>query len=329
MIIKTCTFHPIFIIVFISLCLFSCKDISNGKTIYLAHTLPVNHPVHKGMEVFSFEVEKNSGGKLKVKIFPDAQLGSEREVLELLQIGSIAMTKVSSAAMASFAPEYKVLGVPYLFRDKDHFFNVLEGPVGQEILESGSEFLLKGLCYYDAGSRSFYTKNKPINTPSDLSGLKIRVMNDQMSVEMVNSMGASATPMAYGELYTALQQGVVDGAENNPPSFVTSRHYEVCKYYTLDEHSSLPDVLIMSTNYWKTLSAEEQGWVKAAAKMSAIAQKQFWDENVAESMETLKAANVEIITPDKQEFANKTTEIIKQFNQDPRMKKLVDAIQNQ
>lgn len=329
MLISTTKLNCILLLSLIVLIFSACKDISNEKTIYLAHTLPVNHPVHKGMEVFSFEVEKNSGGKVKVKIFPDAQLGSEREVLELLQIGSIAMTKVSSAAMASFAPEYKVLGVPYLFRDKDHFFNVLEGPVGQEILDSGSEFLLKGLCYYDAGSRSFYTKNEPINTPEDLSGLKIRVMNDQMSVEMVNAMGASATPMAYGELYTALQQGVVDGAENNPPSFVTSRHYEVCKYYTLDEHSSLPDVLIMGTNYWKTLTKEEQGWVKEAAKMSAIAQKQFWNENVAESMATLKEANVKIITPDKKEFANKTISIIEQFNQDPRMKKLVDAIQNQ
>ena len=242
----------------------SCKQLGDQKVAYLAHTLPTSHPVHQGMEVFAKAVLDQSEGKLAIKIFPDGQLGTDREVLELLQIGSIAMTKVSAAAMANFAPEYKVMGVPYLFRDKTHLFNVLEGKTGENILEAGSEYLLRGLCYYDAGSRSFYTKNKPIHTPDDLQGLKIRVMNHQMSVDMVNEMGGSATPMAYGELYTALQQGVVDGAENNPPSFVTSGHYEVCKFYTLDEHSSIPDVLVIGTKYWKTLSEDEQGWMKEA-----------------------------------------------------------------
>ncbi len=210
-----------------------CGTASLSNTLFLAHTLPTNHPVHKGMLDFQQRLEAKSQGALKVKIFADAQLGSEREVLELLQIGSIAMTKVSAAAMANFAPPYQVLGVPYLFRDKEHLFKSLEGEVGQKLLQSGSEFWLRGLCFYDAGSRSFYTKDKPIRSPEDLKGLKIRVMNHQMSVDMVNAMGGAATPMAYGELYTALQQGVVDGAENNPPSLLTSRHYEVCKYYTL------------------------------------------------------------------------------------------------
>ena len=193
-----------------------------------------------------------------VKIFPDGQLGTEREVLELLQIGSVAMTKVSAAVMANFAPEYEVLGVPYLFRDKGHLFQVLEGEVGRQLLLSSSDYWLRGLCFYDAGSRSFYTKDKPIRRPEDLRGLKIRVMNHQMSVDMVNAMGGSATPMAFGELYTALQQGVVDGAENNPPSLVSSNHYEVCKYYTLDEHSAIPDVLVIGTKFHNLFIAEAQ-----------------------------------------------------------------------
>jgi len=231
--------------------------------------------------------------------------------------------------MANFAPAYKVMGVPYLFRDKEHLFRVLEGQTGEEILAAGSEFLLRGLCFYDAGSRSFYTKNKPIKTPDDLDGLKIRVMNHQMSVDMVNEMGGSATPMAYGELYTALQQGVVDGAENNPPSFVTSGHYEVCKYYTLDEHSSIPDVLVIGTKYWDTLSKEEQNWMKAAAKVSAKAQKVFWSKNVEECMVKLKAANVEIFKPEKSPFAEKTKSVLEAFTKDSEMKKLVQEIQNQ
>jgi tripartite ATP-independent transporter DctP family solute receptor len=281
------------------------------------------------MEVFATELAKKSNGSLTVKIFPDGQLGTEREVLELLQIGSIAMTKVSAAAMANFAPEYKLLGVPYLFRSKEHLFSVLEGSIGEEILEAGSEYLLRGLCFYDAGSRSFYTKSKQIKTPNDLAGLKIRVMNHKMSVDMVNALGGSATPMAYGELYTALQQGVVDGAENNPPSFFTSGHYEVCKYYTLDEHSSIPDVLVMGTKYWSTLSEQEKKWVKEAAKTSVVAQKKFWSDNVAECMAKLKAADVEVYRPEKSLFADKSKAVIEEFKKDPAMEILVEKIQAQ
>ncbi len=307
----------------------SCQQLGDQKVVYLAHTLPTSHPVHQGMEVFAKEVARESNGALNVKIFPDGQLGTEREVLELLQIGSIAMTKVSAAAMANFAPEFKVMGVPYLFRDKEHLFNVLEGKTGEAILAGGSEYLLRGLCFYDAGSRSFYTKNRPIKTPEDLKGLKIRVMNHQMSVAMVNEMGGSATPMAYGELYTALQQGVVDGAENNPPSFVTSGHYEVCKFYTIDQHSSIPDVLVVGTKYWDTLSEKEKEWMKTAAKSSTKAQKEFWAKNVEECMTKLKAANVEIFYPDKKLFAEKSKAVLEEFIKDPKMNKLVSEIQAQ
>lgn len=321
-------FKYIFAFLFFAL-LQSCSEMSDQKVVYLAHTLPTSHPVHQGMEVFAKQVAEKSKGKVTVKIFPDGQLGSERDVLELLQIGSIAMTKVSAAAMANFAPEYKVMGVPYLFRDKAHLFKVLEGETGEKLLLSGSDYLLRGLCFYDAGSRSFYTKDKPIKTPADLDGLKIRVMNHQMSVDMVNEMGGSATPMAYGELYTALQQGVVDGAENNPPSFVTSRHYEVCKYYTLDEHSSIPDVLVIGTTYWETLSAEEKIWIKDAASYSSKAQQIFWKQNVAECMATLKSANVEIFKPEKPLFAEKSKAVLEDFVKDPKMKQIIEEIKAQ
>ena len=322
--------HYIYIIAFLILSLASsCKELGSKKVVYLAHTLPISHPVHQGMEVFAEKVLEESGGSMTVKIFPDGQLGTEREVLELLQIGSIAMTKVSAAAMANFAPEFKVMGVPYLFRDKEHLFEVLDGKTGEDLLLSGSDYLLRGLCFYDAGSRSFYTKNKPIKTPDDLDGLKIRVMNHQMSVDMVNQMGGSATPMAYGELYTALQQGVVDGAENNPPSFVTSRHYEVCKYYTLDEHSSIPDVLVIGTKYWETLSLDEKKWIKEAARLSSIAQREFWKRNVEECMVTLAEANVQVFKPEKSLFAEKSKAVLERFVKDPNMKKIIDEIKAQ
>ena len=306
----------------------SCNKFKDSKTLYIAHNLNQSHPVHQGIIAFQESLDSISLGKLKLKIFPDGQLGSEREVLELLQIGSIAMTKVSAAAMANFAPEYKVLGVPYLFRDKEHMFKVLEGAIGDHLKESSSAYLLKGLCFYDAGSRSFYTTKKAIQTPSDLKGQKIRVMNHQMSVDMVNAMGGSATPMSYGELYTALQQGVVDGAENNPPSFVSSNHYEVAKNYTLDEHSSIPDVVVISTKFWETLTVIEQQWLTEASKISVIAQKKYWAKSVDESMKVLRQAKINIIIPEKPLFAESAASVLKEFTQNPSMKKLVDQIKN-
>jgi TRAP-type C4-dicarboxylate transport system substrate-binding protein len=216
-----------------------------------------------------------------------------------------------------------------LFRNKEHQFDVLEGEIGKSILEKGSKFWLRGLCYYDAGSRSFYTSNKAIRTPEDLKGLKIRVMNNQMAINMVNSMGGSATPLSYGELYTAIQQGVVDGAENNPPSFVSSNHYEISKYYTLDEHSSVPDVLLIGTKYWDKLSIEERAWVQEAANYSAQAQKEFWSESVNESMKVIKDWGVEVITPNKSLFAEKSKSVVEEFIMEyPKLAPIVNKIKN-
>lgn len=321
--------YTVFLLAILFISITSCNNIDKSKVLYLGHTLPQSHPVHKGILEFKNVLEAKSKSSLKVKVFPDAQLGSERELLELLQIGSVAATKVSAATLSNFVPEYNLFGIPYLFRDNEHRFNVLEGPIGRSILEKGSKYWLRGLCYYDAGSRSFYTKEKPIRTPADLDNLKIRVMNNRMAINMVNAMGGSATPLSYGELYTAIQQGVVDGAENNPPSFVSSNHYEVSKYYTLDQHSSIPDVLLISTKYWDKLSAEEKDWVQEAADASARAQKKFWSDSVNESMKVIKEAGVEIIIPDKSLFANETESVLDGFvTQYPNMVDMVNQIKN-
>lgn len=318
----------LFVVPLICVGLISCSEIKEQKILYFAHSLPITHPVHKGILEFQTSLNEKSGGKLQLKIFPDAQLGSEREVLELLQIGSVAMTKVSAASMSSFAPEYQVLGIPYLFRSSEHLFNVLEGEIGKEILAGGSEFLLRGLCYYDAGSRSFYAKEKPIESPTDLDGMKIRVMNDKMAVDMVDVLGGSATPMAYGELYTALQQKVVDGAENNIPSFVTSNHYEICKYYSFDEHTMIPDVVVIGTKFWDNLNETEKVWVQEAADESVAAEKKFWKETVEENMKVLKEANVNFYYPDKTEFSDKTDELTKRLMSDSKMKSFIERIRS-
>ncbi len=326
---KNIGFREFFLLVtmiLMAMVLSSCSATKDKKILYFAHSLPISHPVHKGILEMQKAVNEKSDGKLQIKIFPDGQLGTEREVLELLQIGSIAMTKVSAASMSNFAPEFKALGVPYLFRDREHMFNILEGKIGMEILEGGSEYLLRGLCFYDAGSRSFYTTEGFVKTPEDLKGLKIRVMNDQTSVNMVNALGGSATPMAYGELYTALQQRVVDGAENNIPSFVTSNHFEICKYYTVDEHSMVPDVVVVGTKFWNGLNEEEKEWLQAAADESVARQKVFWSETVKENMEVLKNAKVQIHHPDKSLFSAMTESVMKELMEDPNLKRIITKI---
>lgn len=229
-------FKPLIIFVLL-LSFISCDQIKSTKIIRLGHGLNTGHSVHQGMVFFGEKLQEISGGKFKVQIYPSQQLGTERQCLELLQIGSLDMTKVSAGVLENFSPSIKVFGLPYLFRDKEHAFRVLDGPVGEELLNGTEKYWLKGLGYYDSGSRSFYTIDKPIENPNDLEGLKIRVMESQTAIDMVKSFGGSPTPISWGELYTALQQGVVDGAENNPPSFYLSRHYEVCKYYIIDEHT--------------------------------------------------------------------------------------------
>jgi len=267
----------------------------------LAHGLDTTHPVHKGMEHMAGLVAEKSQGKLKIDIYPSEQLGSERECIEQLQIGALAMTKISTAALESFVPEVKVLGLPYLFRNDDHYWKVLLGDIGKELMDAGTSKGLKGLCFYDAGARSFYGK-KPIKTPADLVGLKVRVIKSNMAMKMIEAMGGSATPIDWGELYTSLQQGVVDAAENNAPSFQTSHHYDVCKYYTLDEHTRPPDLLLISNGAWGKLSPEFQGILQAAATESVAYQRKLWAQKVEEALKVVKEAGVEVSYPDKGPF---------------------------
>ena len=267
---------------------------------------------------------EKSNGKLQISVYPSQQLGTERECLELLQIGSLGMTKVSSSVLEGFAPDFKVFSLPYIFRNEKHKFDFFESDLGKSLLRSTEKFWLRGLCYYDAGSRSFYTKDKPILTPDDLKGLKIRTQESPTSVQLVNALGGSATPISWGELYTALQQGVVDGAENNPPSFYTSKHYEVCKYYSLDEHTSVPDVLLISTVVWNELTEQEKKWLQEAADESYEYEKILWKEATLEALEEVKKAGVQIFYPDKKAFEEKVQPLIEEFKND---KEIFDLIQ--
>ena len=306
-----------------------CGAQSTVTVVKLGHGLDTNHPVHHAMVFMQERVAEKSGGAMRIDIYPSQQLGTERQLLELLQLGSLGMTKVAAAVLEGFAPAYKVLSLPYLFRDEAHRFQVLEGEIGQELLLGSETYWLRGLTYYDAGSRSFYTKERPINSPADLEGMKIRTLESATQVQMVNTLGGSATPISWGELYTALQQGVVDGAENNPPSFYTSRHYEVCKYYVLDEHTGIPDVLLISTIIWNTLSEQEQQWLTEAAWESAQHQKILWKEASEEALRAVQEAGVEVIYPDKTPFAEKVATIYESYRSEPEIYDLIQRIRQE
>ena len=236
-------------------------------------------------------------------------MGNERELIELLQIGSLGMTKVSASPLEGFVPAAKVFSMPYLFENHKHFWDVLDSDVGRELLLAGTKYRVRGLTYYDAGSRSFYTRDRAVLVPSDLKGMKIRVQNSQTAVAMVNAMGGSPTPVSFGELYTALQQGVVDGAENNPPSVYYSKHFEVIKYYTLDEHTAIPDVLLMSQPVWEGLTKQQQSWLQQAANESSLHQRVLWKKSSGEAMAAMQKSGVQIIRPNKKEFQDSVKSI--------------------
>lgn len=306
--------------------LVNCQNESRVRVIKLAHVLDPGHPVHRGMLYMAEKLSEKSGGRMRVDIYPSGQLGQERDLIELLQIGSLAMTKVSTAALEAFVPEMKIFGLPYVFRDDEHRWKVLNGEIGKRLLLAGEKFFLRGMCYYDAGSRSFYTKDVPIHSPADLKGLKIRVMNSPTSFAMVQALGGSATPIPWGELYTALQQGVVDGAENNPPSFYLSRHYEVCKYYSLDEHTAVPDIVLMSTVVWQSLSLQEQQWLQEAIDESVEHQKKLWQESTDDALREVQQAGVKVIYPNKQPFQQAVQELHASY-QGTSIYELLQAIQ--
>ena len=310
----------------ILLFLSACGEEAEGTVLRLAHGLDTGHPVHQGMVFMAERLAEISGGELTISIYPNNQLGSERQCLELLQIGSLDMTKVSAAVLENFSPEIAVLSLPYVFRGREHVYKFQDSPLGREMLTTSAQYRLRGLVYFDAGQRSFYTKDHPVNIPADLAGEKIRVQLSATAIAMVQALGGSPTPISYGELYTALQQGVVDGAENNPPSFYTSRHYEVCKFYTLDEHTAVPDVLMIGTEAFERLTEQERGWLQAAADEAVTYQRELWQEAEREALAAVEAEGVQIIRPDKGPFIEQTAPILESYRDQPRLYSLIEQI---
>ncbi len=292
----------------------------------LSHNQGATHPVHQSMQFFAERAKELSNGDLQIRIYPDASLGDQKDSLEQVQNGSIALAKSNAAELEAFHKAYGAFNYPYIFNDREHYYKVLLSDIGKEILNSSKDKGFIGIAYYDGGARSFYAK-KAINTPADLKGMKVRVQPSPTAIEMVTVMGANPTPLSFGELYTALQQGVVDAAENNPTALTLNRHGEVAKFYSMDEHTMVPDVLVISTKVWDKLSDENKKALTQAAEESTLKMKELWAASEKAEVEKAEKMGITMVKVDKKPFQEAVQPIFEKLQKsDPDMFKQVEKI---
>ena len=297
-------------------------------TLRSSDTHPDGYPTVEGVKSMASEVKEKSDGRICIEVFPAAQLGEEKDTIEQTQFGVIDMVRASFGTFNDIVPVTQLFSLPYLFRSQDQMHNVLDGPIGEEIAQNFAEKDLIVLGYYDGGARSFYNSQKPITSIEDLKGMKFRVMQNDVFVDMMSALGANATPMPYGEVYSAIQTGVIDGAENNFPSYDSSGHAEVAKYYTLDEHLMVPELVAMSKLSWEKLSPEDQEIIKTAGKNSVDVERKLWAEQEKASEEKVVAGGAQIIKDiDKTAFQEAMAPVYEKYVTTPEARDLVRRIQ--
>ena len=284
-------------------------------TLRAADNQPEDYPTVVGLRAMADYLNENSDGRIQMEVFAGGQLGDERSTIEQAQLGVIDIVRTSTSPVGEFYTPMGVYSLPYIFRDEEHFVNVLQGEVGEELLAGLEEADLVGLAYYDSGSRNFYTTDTPIRSVEDLQGLRIRTQQSQVVLDMMELLGAEPVPMAFGEVYSSLQTGVIDGAENNFPSYgpFGVRHYEVAPYYTLDGHARVPEVVMISKATWDGLSPEDQALVREAAQASVPVEFEAWADLVEESRQAVVEAGSEIIEVDTQPFQDAVQPLYDQY----------------
>jgi tripartite ATP-independent transporter DctP family solute receptor len=290
------------------------SSLTQALEIKFADIHPAGYPTVVAEENLGKTLVKESNGQLTFKMFAGGVLGSEKEVVEQAQVGAIQMARVSLGIIGPVVPDVNVFNMPFVFRDQAHMRKVIDGEIGQEILDkiTNSEFNLVALAWMDGGTRNLYTK-KPVRTLADLKGMKIRVQGNPMFIETINAMGGNGIAMDTGEIFSALQTGVIDGAENNPPTLLEHNHYQSAKFYSLTGHLILPEPIVMSKLTWNKLTPEQQALVKKAAQAAQLEERQLWDIKSASSEAKLKAAGVEFITVDKKPFYDATAGIRQKY----------------
>lgn len=289
----------------------------NPLVLTLSHSLSETHTVHIAMEEFAEKVNERTDGRIQIQIFPNGQLGTETESMEQLMAGVIAMTKVSAPGLATYDEAYHTFGLPYIFDDTEDFYHVMDSPEMQDFFLSTGDDGFVTLTYYTSGARSFYTKDKAIRKPEDLKGLKIRVQDMKSQTDMLEALGGTPVAMSYGDVYTAMQTGIIDGTENNETALTTGKHGEICKVFSKDEHAMIPDVLVMSSKVWDTIAPEDQEIILEAARESTESHKIAWeaaiDEAVEEAKNTMGVTFVEDV--DKDAFRAATEDMVEEYCQ--------------
>jgi tripartite ATP-independent transporter DctP family solute receptor len=301
---------------------------AHTKEFRSADVHPDDYPTVMAVKFISDQLKAKTGGKDSIKVYPNSTLGSEKDTIEQLKIGALDFVRINVAPMNNICAETMVPTMPFLFRSTEHMRKVLDGPIGDEILKACEKQGFVGLAFYDSGSRSIYTVKKPVKTLADMKGLKIRVQQSDLWVSLLQAMGANATPMPYGEVYTGLKTGLVDGAENNWPSYETSHHYEVAKFYSMTEHSMAPEMLLMSKKVYDGLTPAEQKMIREAAKESVPYMRKLWDAKEKASRDLVEKGGAQVVEVDKKSFSDAMKPVYDKFITDPKMKDMIKRVQD-
>jgi tripartite ATP-independent transporter DctP family solute receptor len=303
------------------------SEVERDRPLFAADAHPSEYPTVQALFAVDRILAERTGGEMRLRVYSGGQLGAEEDTLEITIFGGIDVNRVNLAPLNSIVPETIVLALPFLFRDTEHFRQAVDGAPGRKILDALSPHGLKGLCYYDSGGRSFYNIKRPIHAPSDLRGMKIRVQNSDIYVAMVQALGANPTPMPYGEVYQALVQGVVDGAENNWPSYESSRHFEVARHYSLTRHVLAPEVLVASERTWQKLDERQQDHLQAAAYESVPIMRDIWDQRVNDARRRMLESGIEVVKEvDHDAFVELMRPVWDRFLTTPLMRELAQQI---
>jgi tripartite ATP-independent transporter DctP family solute receptor len=300
-----------------------------STTLKVSDVHAPGYPTVAAVESLGKKLQQATNGRLTVQVFASMQLGGEKEAIEQAQVGALQMARVSVGAIGPVIDDLNVLNLPFLFRNTAHMQKVIDGAIGTELLDkvtANEKAGLVGLCWMDAGARSFYNTKHPVKSIADLKGLKVRVIGNPMFVDMANALGANGVAMGYDQVFSALQTGVIDGAENNPPSFVFDNHYQVAKNYTLTEHLIVPEVLVFSRKTWDSLSKDDQTLIRNFSREAQAEERVFWADYEKQAMDKARAGGVQIVESiDKQPFQDAVKPVWDKYG--PRFSELVKRIQ--
>lgn len=309
------------------LLLSACAERKGARPLFAADSQPENYPTTQGLFAIDRLLNERSNGEMRVRVYPGGQLGAEKDTLEIAVFGGLDLTRVNLGPLTSVVPVTSVLALPFLFASIEHARATFDGQTGRRILDAMMPYGLRGMCFYDSGARSFYNTQREIRSPDDMAGMKIRVTNSDIYVAMVEALGANPTPIPFGEVYQALIQGVVDGAENNYPSYEGTRHFEAAGHYSLTRHVMAPEVLVASRRSWDKMTTEEQGYLQSAATESVPIMRELWDTRVAKSRQRVLDHGVSIVeNVDQAAFAERMSPVWDRFVTTPEMRAIVNDV---